>query len=120
MSDCCNHGDSAGGSPAASSAEAASSGRAFAASDTSEARRRFQEFLRVVNQPGALDAHTKQAISIALAVLAKCEPCVRSHIAKARQKGFSDAEIDEAAWMAISFGGAPLMMFYDGIRRSSA
>ena len=82
-----------------------------------DAQRKFQEFLRAVNQPGALDAHTKQAISIALSVLAKCEPCVRMHIAKAREKGFTPEEIDEAAWMAISFGGAPLMMFYNGVRK---
>jgi len=26
--------------------------------------------------------------------------------------GFSQQEIDEAAWMAIAFGGSPVMMFY--------
>jgi len=86
-------------------------------SESVEAQKRFGEFLRAVNQPGALDAYTKQAISIALSVLARCEPCLRSHIAKARQKGFTTGEIDEAAWMAVSFGGAPLMMFYNAIRK---
>jgi hypothetical protein len=29
--------------------------------------------------------------------------------------GFSQAEIDEAAWMAIAFGGSPTMMFWKGV-----
>lgn len=78
----------------------------------SEIQRKFQEFLQAANAPGALDAHTKEAISLALSVLARCEPCARAHIKKARDMGFSDAEIDEAAWLAISFGGGPAMMFY--------
>jgi len=80
------------------------------------ARQKFKEFMAAAGAPGALDAATKQAITIALSVLAKCEPCTRNHIRKARQMGFSQAEIDEAAWMAIAFGGSPVMMFYDGVR----
>ncbi|HOW70283.1 MAG TPA: carboxymuconolactone decarboxylase family protein [Phycisphaerae bacterium] len=79
----------------------------------SEIQRRYQEFLKAVNQPGALDAHTKQAIAIALSVLARCEPCLKMHLKKAREKGFCQDEIDEAAWMAISFGGSPLMVWYN-------
>ena len=56
-------------------------------------------------------------MAIALSVLAKCEPCVKSHIKKARDMGFTQEEIDEAAWMAIAFGGAPLMMFYKSSRK---
>jgi hypothetical protein len=31
--------------------------------------------------------------------------------------GLSQDEIDEAAWMAISFGGSPTMMFYNEAKR---
>ncbi|MBP7934251.1 MAG: selenide, water dikinase SelD [Phycisphaerae bacterium] len=79
----------------------------------SETQRRYQDFLKTVNQPGALDAHTKQAIAIALSVMARCEPCLKMHLKKAREKGFCQDEIDEAAWMAISFGGSPLMVWYN-------
>lgn len=82
-------------------------------SGVSEIQRKYQEFLKTVNQPGALDAHTKQAIAIALSVLARCEPCLKMHLKKAKEKGFSQDEIDEAAWMAISFGGSPLMVWYN-------
>ena len=83
----------------------------------SETEAKFHEFLKAANSPGVLGAKTKQAIAIALSVLAKCEPCVKSHIKKARAMGFTQEEIDEAAWMAISFGGSPLMMFYKTLRR---
>ncbi|MBN1908723.1 MAG: selenide, water dikinase SelD [Pirellulales bacterium] len=84
----------------------------------SEAEARFQAFMQAANAPGALDARTKQAMAIALSVVTKCEPCLKSHIKKARAMGFSQEEIDEAAWMGISFGGAPLMMFYKPLRRT--
>jgi AhpD family alkylhydroperoxidase len=73
---------------------------------------RFREFLKATTAPGGLDARTKQAVSIALSVLARCEPCLKIHLQKARDMGFSQAAIDEAAWMAIAFGGSPTMMFY--------
>ncbi len=81
-------------------------------------QQKFQEFLKAAGEPGALDKKTKQAIAIALSVLARCEPCVKSHIKKARDQGFSQEEIDEAAWVAIGFGGSPAMVFYNAMRKS--
>lgn len=80
-------------------------------------KRKFQEFLQAAAAPGALDGKTKQAIAIALSVLARCEPCAKNHIKKARDMGFSPEEIDEAAWTAIAFGGSPTMVFYNGVRK---
>ncbi len=94
------------------------SGAEAPAAGAGETEARFHEFLKAANAPGALGAKTKQAMAIALSVLGKCEPCVKSHIKKARAMGFSQDEIDEAAWMAIAFGGAPLMMFYKPLRRT--
>jgi AhpD family alkylhydroperoxidase len=102
---CCEEHDAPGGQAAVSD------GRALA-----ETKRKFQEFMKAANAPGALDARTKRVIAIALSVLAKCEPCLKSHVAKAKKEGFSEEEIDEAAWMAVSFGGSPTMMFYNKIR----
>lgn len=79
----------------------------------------FQAFLAAANEPGRLDARTKRAMGIALSVLAKCEPCVKYHVVKAREEGFSAEEIDEAAWMAIAFGGSPMMLFYNEFKKSS-
>ena len=78
--------------------------------------RKFHAFMRAANSPQALDAPTKQAIALALSVLTKCEPCAIAHIEKAKKMGFSDAEIDDAAWSAVAFGGSPVMMFFKGIK----
>ncbi len=93
------------------------SGSEAISTGVSETEGKFHEFLKSANAPGALGAKTKQAMAIALSLLAKCEPCVKSHIKKARSMGFTQEEIDEAAWMAIAFGGAPLMMLYKTLRR---
>jgi selenide,water dikinase len=82
-----------------------------------ELQLKFQELLKSANAPGALDARAKRAIAIALSVLSKCEPCLKMHIGKAQEMGMSEEEIDEAAWMGIVFGGSPVMMFYNAVRR---
>jgi selenide,water dikinase len=76
-------------------------------------------FLAKTGRPAAFDAVTKQAINIALSAATRCEPCLKAHIEKARQKGFSVAEIDEAAWMGIAFGGSPAMMLYNKLKKGS-
>jgi selenide,water dikinase len=77
----------------------------------------FKQFLTAANAPHGLDAYTKQAMAIALSVALRCEPCLKMHLKNARQKGFSQEEIDEAAWMGISFAGSPAMVFYENVKR---
>ncbi len=91
---------------------AATGSRSGDSEGVQEIQQRFLDFMGRVNRPGGLDAYTKQAMSIALSVHAKCAPCLKAHVHKAREKGFTEEEIDEAAWMGIAFGGAPVMMFY--------
>ena len=79
---------------------------------------KFKEFLSAASSPHGLDAYTKQAIAIALSVAMRCEPCLKMHIKNARAKGFTQAEIDEAAWMGISFAGSPAMVFYEQIKNT--
>ena len=62
---------------------------------------------RAPTAPARWTRRTKRLLAIALSVLSRCEPCAKLHIAKAREMGISQAEIDEAAWMAIAFGGGP-------------
>jgi len=85
---------------------------------TSEIRAKFTDFLKTNATPGALDGRTKTAIAIVLSVLSKCGPCTKHHAQKARQLGMSQDDIDEAAWMAIAFGGSPVMMFYEETKKS--
>ena len=87
-------------------------------SDISRIKSKFTEFLGAASSPHGLDAYTKQAMAIALSVATRCEPCLKMHIKKAKEKGFTQDEIDEAAWMGISFAGSPAMVFYEQIKNS--
>jgi len=87
-------------------------------SDVARIKAKFKDFLGAASSPHGLDAYTKQAIAIALSVAMRCEPCLKMHMKKAKDKGFSQDEIDEAAWMGISFGGSPTMVFYEQLRNS--
>jgi len=82
-------------------------------SDIAQIKAKFIDFLGSASAPHGLDAYTKQAMSIALSVAMRCEPCLKMHMKKAKEKGFTQDEIDEAAWMGISFGGSPTMVFYE-------
>lgn len=85
-------------------------------SDISRIKSKFTEFLGAASSPQGLDAYTKQAMAIALSVAMRCEPCLNMHLKKAKEKGFTQDEIDEAAWMGISFAGSPAMVFYEQLK----
>jgi len=87
-------------------------------SDIAQIKAKFIDFLGSASSPHGLDAYTKQAMAIALSVAMRCGPCLKMHLKKAREKGFTQDEIDEAAWMGISFGGSPTMVFYEQLKNS--
>jgi len=86
--------------------------------DIAQIKSKFIDFLGSASSPHGLDAYTKQAMAIALSVAMRCEPCLKMHLKKAKEKGFTQDEIDEAAWMGISFGGSPTMVFYEQLKNS--
>jgi len=101
-------------------ADAASSSADDAAgsSEVDQIKAKFTDFVGAASSPHGLDAYTKQAMAIALSVALRCDGCLRMHLKKAREKGFTQDEIDEAAWMGISFGGSPTMVFYEQLKNS--
>jgi len=92
---------------------APSAAGAIEGSEIAQIKARFTSFLGAASAPHGLDAYTKQAMAIALSVATRCEPCLKMHLKNAKQKGFTQDEIDEAAWMGISFAGSPAMVFYE-------
>ena len=95
-------------------ADAAPSASSIAeGSEIAQIKARFTSFLGAASTPHGLDAYTKQAMAIALSVATRCEPCLEMHLKNAKEKGFTQDEIDEAAWMGISFAGSPAMVFYE-------
>jgi selenide,water dikinase len=87
-------------------------------SGVAQIKAKFTDFLGAASSPHGLDAYTKQAMAIALSVATRCEPCLKMHLKKAEEKGFTQDEIDEAAWMGISFAGSPAMVFYEQLKKS--
>ena len=60
----------------------------------------FQAFSRSVFADGALSAHAKQLIAVAVAHVTQCPYCIRGHTLAATRHGATDQEIMEAIWVA--------------------
>jgi len=73
----------------------------------------FKGFMKSVNAPGQVDVKTKRLLNIALSIAQRCEPCLQIHLEAALSEGLSRAEIDEVAWLTVSFCGAPAKMLYE-------
>ena len=72
----------------------------------------FKDFMKQVNEEGLIDKRAKKLMAIALSVAQHCKPCLIIHTKSALSMGISKAEIEEAANLAVAFGGCPAMMFY--------
>ena len=72
----------------------------------------FRDFMKEANRPGLIDGRAKKLMAIALSISQRCEPCLAIHMRSAISMGISKSEIDEAANLAIAFGGCTAMMFY--------
>jgi len=84
-------------------------------SNVSQAAESFSTFMKTAGEPGLLDAKTKKLVAIALSISQRCEPCLTHHLKAAWQQGIPQAEIDEVAWVAISFTGCTGKMFYQEV-----
>ena len=71
----------------------------------------FMVFLRRVEEKGALDAKTKELISVALSVAARCKWCIAFHTKNALDAGATKDEIIEACYVAILMTGGPAFMY---------
>ena len=71
----------------------------------------FMVFLRRVEEKGALDTKTKELISVALSVAAKCKWCIAFHTKNALDAGATKDEIMEACYVAILMTGGPAFMY---------
>jgi len=75
----------------------------------------FTDFMKEVSKEGLIDKRAKKLMAIALSISQRCKPCLVTHMRSALSMGISKAEIDEAANLAISFGGCTAMMFYKDV-----
>jgi AhpD family alkylhydroperoxidase len=77
-----------------------------------ETLKSFQAFMKAANEPGLIDARNKKLMAVCLSIAHHCEPCLKAHLESALEMGLSREELDEAANLAIAFGGCTSMMFY--------
>jgi AhpD family alkylhydroperoxidase len=75
--------------------------------DSPELNDGFVGFYRRVFTDGALDKKTKEMLAVAFSYGNGCPPCIKSHEAKARRLGMTDAEYREliAVCEVIAAGG---------------
>ena len=72
----------------------------------------FKDFMRAANSPGLIDSRTKKLMAIVLSISQHCRPCLETHLKTALHMGIAKEEVEEAANLAISFGGCTAMMFF--------
>lgn len=55
--------------------------------------------------PGALDVKSKELIGLTCSLVLRCDDCVKYHLGKCHQLGFTTAEVNEAMGLATLVGG---------------
>ncbi len=55
--------------------------------------------------PGALDVKSKELIGLTCSLVLRCDDCVKYHLGKCHELGFTTAEINEAMGLATLVGG---------------
>ena len=66
---------------------------------------------RALGEGQALDAKTRELIALAVAVTTRCDGCIASHAAAARQAGASQQEVAEALGTAIALNAGAAYVF---------
>jgi AhpD family alkylhydroperoxidase len=56
-------------------------------------------------QAGALDVKSKELIGLTCSLVLRCDDCVKYHLGKCKEVGFSTAEVHEAMGVATLVGG---------------
>lgn len=67
----------------------------------------FLQLHKAAMSPGALPAHVKELIALALSVADECDGCIASHARAAARKGATPEEVAEALGVAILMMGGP-------------
>lgn len=79
--------------------------------DAAEATGTFLGFVETAESDGALDAKTKELISLAIGAAVHCDPCILWHGDACVKAGATDEEIAEALQVAVVMGGGPAMAY---------
>ena len=61
--------------------------------------------------PGELDVKVKELIATGIAIAARCDGCIASHVGAALKAGASRQELVEAIGVALLMGGGPSSIY---------
>ena len=76
-----------------------------------EVMKAFRELNRAGGEARALDAKTKELISLAIAVAVHCDDCIGFHAQACLKAGATPEEIADALGVSIVMGGGPSLMY---------
>ncbi|MDE5455891.1 carboxymuconolactone decarboxylase family protein [Bradyrhizobium sp. CSA112] len=86
-----------------------------AAATLTEANPKFVQAFQALNAAqganGHLDAKTRELIALAVAVTTRCDGCISSHAAAARQAGATEGELAEALGTAIALNAGAAYVY---------
>lgn len=68
--------------------------------------KRFYNLDSSVFHKGALPTKTKELIGLVASVVLRCDDCVTYHIARCKDEGVTDAELEEALAIGLIVGGS--------------
>ena len=57
-------------------------------------------------EDGALPARTKELLGLVASLVLRCDDCITYHLVRCREEGVSDAELFDAASVALVVGGS--------------
>ncbi|MEX0800879.1 MAG: carboxymuconolactone decarboxylase family protein [Dehalococcoidia bacterium] len=75
--------------------------------DYPDVMKAYEQLASAAHSAGPLDERTRRLVKLAIAVGARLEGAVRSHVNQAKQAGVSDAEIDHVILLALTTIGLP-------------
>lgn len=79
--------------------------------DCPEVMQAFSGLAQAATKPGVLDLKTRELIAMALAVAARCDPCLGYHARAPVNAGATRAEVEEMLGMCVYMGGGPSLMY---------
>ena len=71
----------------------------------------FMSLHQAVMMPGELEVKVKELLATGIAIAARCDGCIASHVGAALKAGASRQELVETIGVAIFMGGGPSMIY---------
>ena len=67
----------------------------------------FMQYAESATKTKALDAKTKELISLAVGIYAQCDACINWHVEAAIKAGATEPEIIDTLKISVAMGGGP-------------